>query len=206
MTARSITGMFVAAALAVAVPCTYAQEKPAEKPAKPAASAPAAPPAAPKPPAEMSQLKFFEGNWTCKGEMSPGPGAPMVKSTSSVKSATALGGFWQAGTVRGTMPGMPAFEGKFHMTYDPGAKQYVMVWVDNMGSRATSMAPGWEGDAIAFTGEGVMGGQKIMGRDTFTKKEGALVHKTEMELEGKWTNMGEETCKKAAAAPAAKKE
>jgi len=58
MTARSITGMFVAAALTVAVPCTYGQEKPAEKPA---AAAPAAQ-AAPKPPAEMAQLKFFEGN------------------------------------------------------------------------------------------------------------------------------------------------
>ena len=201
MTARSITGLFVAAALAAAVPCTYAQEKPAEKPAaKPAEKPAAAAPAAPKAPAEMSQLKFFEGNWTCKGEMAPGPGAPMVKSTSSVRSATTLGGFWQAGTVKGTMPGLPPFEGKFHMTYDPGAKQYVMIWVDNMGGRSTSTASGWEGDVIAFTGEGIMGGQKMMARDTFTKKAGALVHKAEMQVEGNWANMGEETCNKAAAA------
>jgi|SRR5688572_21241466 hypothetical protein len=90
----------------------------------PAAVSRASPPEMPKPATEMSQLKFFDGSWTCDGKMeaSPfGPGGPMK---SNVKSHTDLGGFWQSGVVKGTSPGMPPFEGMFHMTYDAANKQY----------------------------------------------------------------------------------
>lgn len=207
MTDRLITGILAAAVL-TAAPYASAQAATEKKEAKPAAK-PAAPAAqGPKAPAEMSQLKAFDGSWQCKGEMAPGPGQPPVKSTSSVKSHADLGGFWQVGTVKGAMPGMPPFEGRFHMTYDGGSKQFVMVWLDNMGGWAQQTAPGWDGDKIVFTGEGVMGGQKMTGRDTFAKKsDGTLVHTAEMQKDGNWTSMGEETCHKAAAkAPAAKKE
>ena len=80
---------------------------------------------------------------------------------SSVKSHVDLGGFWQSGTVKSSMGTMPPMEGMFHMTYDPGPKQYVMLWVDNMGAYSQETSPGW-GD-------------------------------------GKWTPMGSEICKKAAA-------
>jgi hypothetical protein len=165
---------------------------------KPAAGAPAMP----KPAAEMAQLKYFDGSWTCDGTMTPSPMGPGGKMTSTVKSHTDLGGFWQSGVVKSTGGGMPgAFEGMFHMTYDPAAKGYTMLWVDNMGAWAHSTSKGWEGDTIVFEGESVMGGQKMMGRDTFTKAAaGSMKHTWEMQMEGKWTPAGDETCKKAAAA------
>src|SRR5262245_49211182 len=91
----------VAAALAAALVCTPAvlfAQAAADKPA--AAPAAAAKPEMPKPAAEMAQLKFFDGTWSCKGKMeaSPmGPGGPM---TTSVTSHTDLGGFWQSGKVK----------------------------------------------------------------------------------------------------------
>ena len=182
MTARSITGALVAAAFAAVVPCA------------------AAPDAPPKPAAEMSNLKFFDGNWTCDGTALPTPMGPGGNVKTSVMSHTDLGGFWQSGTVKSTMAGTPPMEGMFHMTYDVGAKQYVMLWVDNMGAWAKSTAAGWEGDKIVFSGEVAMGGKMMMTRETFVKgADGSLKRDWEAQMDGKWTPMGNETCKKAAA-------
>jgi hypothetical protein len=190
MTARSITAALVAAAFAAMVPAAFAQaDKKAEKPMM----------APPKPAAEMSNLKFFDGSWTCSGEGAMEPGGPMMKMETSVMSHTDLGGFWQSGTVKGKpMGGMPAFEGMFHMTYDPATKGYLMMWVDNMGGRSEERSSGWSGDSIAFTGESAMGMEKMGSRDTFKKNaDGSMVHTGEMQAGGQWVKMMEETCRKS---------
>jgi hypothetical protein len=108
-----------------------------------------------------------------------------------------LGGFWQTGTIKGTSPKMPPFEGRFHATYDPGAKAFVMLWVDNMGGWARSTSSGWKGDTMVYEGESHMAGQTIPGRDTFTRSgTGEMKHVWEMQTGGKWLTIGEETCKK----------
>ena len=92
---------------------------------------------------------------------------------------------------------MPPFEGKFHTTYDAGAKGFVMLWVDNMGAWATSTSSGWQGDKMAFEGEQHMGGQTMKGRDTFVRSgTDTMKHIFEAQMDGKWMTMGEETCKK----------
>src|SRR5258708_9279043 len=111
----------------------------------------------PPPAAEMAQLKFFDGNWTCAGTMSASPFGPAGKMTSTVRTHSDLGGFWESGVVKGTSPGMPPFEGMFHMTWDPGAKHHVMFWVDNTGGWAQSTAPGGEGATIVFSRDSYMG-------------------------------------------------
>jgi uncharacterized protein DUF1579 len=192
MSARPIAGLMAALAL-VAAPAarSNAQEKKADKPA--------AAMAAPKPPAEISNLAFFAGQWTCAGEGAMEPGGPMMKMTSTVSSNADLGGFWQSGSVKGTTVGMPPFHGMFHMTYDPGAKDYVMLWVDNMGGWSQTRSPGWQGDKIVFTGNSSMGGKTIPTRDTFTKGAGgSLVHLGEMQTGGAYTKTLEETCRKGA--------
>jgi hypothetical protein len=168
-----------------------------------AISAGAATEAPPTPAAEMSNLEIFAGSWTCEGKVLPSPmgaGGPM---TTTVEGHTGLGGFWQSGTVKSTGAGMPAaMEGEFRMTYDPGAKQYVLLWVDNMGAFSHSTSPGWEGDKLVFTGEGSMSGTKMMVRDTFVKgADGSLRHDWEGQVEGKWTPMGSETCTRGGAKP-----
>jgi hypothetical protein len=96
------------------------------------------------------------------------------------------------------MPGMPTMEGTFHTTYDPVAKRYVMLWVDNMGGWAQIGSAGWEGDAMTYSGETFMSGQKMTTRDVFTKAaDGSFKHKAEMQMDGKWVTMGEETCRRA---------
>jgi hypothetical protein len=191
MSTRPVAAAFVAASFAALVPCTYAQSAADKK-------APAM--AHPKPAAEMANLKFFDGHWSCAGEGAMEPGGSMMKMDSTVQSTTGLGGFWQVGTVKGSpMGGMPPFEGMFHMTWDPAAKQYVMLWVDNMGAWSQARAAGWAGDKLVFTGEGQMGEQKMGMRDTFVRKaDGSLSHIGEMQVKGQWVKMMEETCRKSA--------
>src|SRR5262245_6164011 len=113
MTTRSLFAAAIVAALCAAP--ALAQEGP------------------PKPPAEMSQLAFFGGSWPCGGTIPATPLGPGGKSTGKVTSQTDLGGFWQSGQVKATMAGV-TMEGMFHMTYEPGSKQFVSFWVDNMGA------------------------------------------------------------------------
>jgi hypothetical protein len=185
MTTRSIAGLLVAAAFAAVVPCALVL---------------AAPDEAAKPAAEMSNLKWFDGNWTCDGTISPSPMGPGGKVTSSVKSHTDLGGFWQSGMVKSSMGGKPGMEGMFHMTYDPGPKQYVLLWVDNMGGYSKETSSGWDGDKIVFSGQSAMGGKQMGTRDTFMKVGKSMKHDWEGEMDGKWTPMGSETCNRVAAA------
>ena len=152
---------------------------------------------APKPAPEMSQIAFFEGSWTCEGKMFATPMGPAgeMKSTADIRKD--MNGFFQTGTIKGTMANMPPFEGRFHATYDPGMKRFVMLWVDNMGGWAQNTSAGWKGDVMVYEGDGHMGGQIVKGRDTFTKTgTNAMKHASEMQLNGKWTPAGEETCRK----------
>lgn len=184
-TTRPLAALLAAATLAVAVPCAFAED---------------APPKAAAPAAEMANLKVFDGSWTCEGKSMPTPMGPGGTITSTVESHADLGGFWQSGSVKATGGGMPGtMEGMFHMTYEPGAKQYVLLWVDNMGGFSQATSTGWEGDKLVFTGQGTMGGMTMQVRDTFTKStDGSLGHDWEAQVDGKWAPMGSETCKKAA--------
>lgn len=184
MTTRSITAILAAATLAAVVPCAAAPEGP------------------PKPPAEMSNLKAFDGSWACEGKSEASPFGPAGTNKGTVKSQADLGGFWQSGMVKSTGSSMPGatMEGMFRMTYDPGTKQYLLLWVDNMGAYSHETSPGWEGNKIVFTGDMAMGGTKTSVRDTFIKgADGSLKHDTEAQIDGKWTALGSETCKKGAA-------
>jgi hypothetical protein len=151
----------------------------------------------PQPAAEMAQLAYFEGSWSCTGQVNESPFGPAGKVTSTADIRKDLGGFWQSGTIKGTMANMPPFEGRFHATYDPGAKQFVMLWVDSMGGWSRSMAAGWKGDTIVYEGESHMGPQSMTTRDSFTRSgAGSMKHAWEAQIDGKWTPLGEETCTK----------
>lgn len=58
-------------------------------------------------------------------------------------------------------------------------------------------ASGWKGDTIVYEGESHMGPMSMKTRDTFTRSgAGAMKHVWDAEMNGKWTTLGEENCKK----------
>src|SRR5262245_23124934 len=82
----------------------------------------------PKPPAELSQLAYFEGTWSCQGKTFETPMGPATTTQSTVVARKDLGGHFQTGTIKGASPKMPRFEGRYSGTCDPDGKQFVMLW------------------------------------------------------------------------------
>jgi hypothetical protein len=208
MSARWIVPSVVSA-LVMTAPVVMAQaddrkpeRKMERKPAEPVKTEGAAP-AMPKPAPELAQLKWFAGTWRCQGDVPASPMGPARKSRSTVTIRPDLGGFWYTGVVReDKTPDHPnPMRGMFHETYDTGKKQFLLLWVDNYGGWATETSRGWDGDQRVYEGEGAMGGRKMPVRDTFVKKgEGQMSHRAEMKMDGGWTTLGDEVCKKAASA------
>jgi Protein of unknown function (DUF1579) len=151
----------------------------------------------PKPAPEMAQVSYFEGTWACEGKMFETPMGPAGTMKTTAEIRRDLNGFVQTGTIKGTSPNMPPFEGRFHATYDSGMKQYVMLWVDNMGGWAQTMSSGWKSDSMVFEGEAHMGGHSMKSRETFMKSGPASMKRTfEAQIDGKWVTASEETCQK----------
>jgi hypothetical protein len=156
-----------------------------------------------RPPKEMAELKFYAGSWTCHGGVPEGPLGPAHKSTTSVKFQSDLGGMWLSGRVEeaASKANPHPFKGVVHMNYDPAAKKFVMLWVDNTGGWAKQTSSGWELEKMVWLGDGSMGDKTIAARDTFTKKGAELQHLGEIRIDDKWVVVQDEVCKK----PAAKK-
>ena len=174
------------------------RRRPAAKPA--VAAAPAAPPPpAPKPAAELDQLKMFEATWRCEGKQPAGPMGPEQDYKSTFKGKKDVESFWisfEYSQKKSKAHAMPIIA-KGYLGYDPAAKKYVSLGVDNMGGSVTESSPGWEADKLTFTGDGQMGGQKISFRETYTKKgDKEMIWSGEMKMGKDWIPVGTDTCKK----------
>ncbi len=172
---------------------------PAAKPVVAAATAAPPPPPAPKPAAELEQLKMFEATWRCEGKQPAGPMGPEQDYKSTFKGKKDVDSFWiafeysQKKSKAHTMPIIT----KGYVGYDPAAKKYVTLGVDNMGGSVTESSSGWEADKLTFTGDGQMGGQKISFRETYTKKgDKEMVWSGEMKMGKDWIPVGTDTCKR----------
>jgi hypothetical protein len=200
---RSRSRALAAGVILAAAPFVFAQgEKkagPAEKKADKAPVKPATAPGAPTPAPELDQLKYSVGIWNCEGSVAASPLGPAHKTKSTVRIRLDLDGFWYSGTVRElkTAENPMPVQGVFHESFDPSSKQFVLVWVDNFGSWATSTAPAGSGGTMTFTGQSAFMGRRVPTRDVFTKKSDAeMTHTFEMTLDaGKLS--GDETCRKA---------
>jgi hypothetical protein len=79
--------------------------------------------------------------------------------------------------------------------YDPETKMLVVGGVDSTGGYATGASKGWVGDALTFEGPWHIGGMTANSRDTFTRKgANEIIHLGELESDGKWIKLGQETC------------
>jgi hypothetical protein len=163
-----------------------------------AAAQAGAPPAPPKPAAELSQLKAFEGAWTCTGSAPESPFGPAHKTQATVTAAPDLNGFWYVMRYeeKTTAENPMAVKAMMFWGYDSAQKTFVGSCLDSFGGICHQTSPGWQGDGMVWTGAANMGGQKVGARDTFSLKSGTLTHKGEIEMGGKWSLLDEETCKK----------
>jgi len=153
------------------------------------------------PPKEMTELKSYEGSWDCHGGAPDGPLGPAHKSATTVKIHSDLDGMWFSGRFEeaASKENPHAYRGMMHMNYDAAAKNFLQIWVDNLGGWAKQTSSGWDGDKMVWLGEGTLAGKTIGARDTFTKKGADLQHLGELQLDGKWVVVQDEVCKRTAA-------
>jgi hypothetical protein len=175
-----LTGAFALLAFTASVAAADAKApaKPAPAPAKDAKPAPAKeekipPPkdarmGPPKPGPEMDKIKGWVGNWKCKGTTSD-PGGQAIKTTSTIKVTKDLDGFWLSVVyTRAKNKELPMqFVGHAAIGWDSVAKSYAFIGVDNMGGWINLHAP----DALAWTGDVGMMGQKAPATYTFTSPD-----------------------------------
>ena len=147
----------------------------------------------------MRQLDPFIGTWQCKGIAHATPWGPEHPTTAEVSQKWIMDGKWLAfsyaekKTAQNAMP----FHVMGYFGYDPELKMYVLGSVDSTGGYATGASSGWVGDVMTFEGPWHIGGMTAKSRDTFTKKGmNELTHMGELESNGAWMKLGQETCTK----------
>lgn len=145
----------------------------------------------------LRQLDPLVGMWQCKGTAYQTPWFPEHPTVGEVSQKWILDGKWLAFTYaekKTTQNPMP-FTATGYFGYDPEVKMYVVGGVDSTGGYSTGASSGWAGDAMTFEGPWHIGGMTSKARDTFTRKSAnEVTHKGELEYEGKWMTLSEETC------------
>lgn len=153
---------------------------------------------APPPPApEMAQFKTFDGTFACTGESPATPFGPAHKTEATVKGGSDFGGYWFITRYDEKKAAGNPHPVSAQMTwgYDGAQKKFIGSCIDSFGTVCHETSAGWQGDTMVWEGEAMGGGQKMGSRDTFTRKgTTTIVHKGEMQSEGKWILLDEETC------------
>ena len=149
---------------------------------------------------KLKELEPFAHNYNCTGIAYANPMAPEHATKAAVTGEWTLGGNWvrfsymETKTPQNPMPfGVRGFWG-----YDAEIKKFVLGGVDSMGGYSSGTSDGWNGDSIVFEGPWHTGTNIMKARDTFTKNGTKLLHVGEMEIDGKWIKLGQETCTRAA--------
>jgi len=155
--------------------------------------------APPGPSPKLKELNYFVGNWQCKGTGFAFMGMPEHKTTAAVESTWTLNGYWltiyyhEDKTATNAHP----VAVRIYWGWDEQLKKFASGGVDNMGSYSLQYTPGWEGNKLVLSGETHGGGGTAKVRDVFTKVSPTkLEHMSEIEMNGKWIKLDEETCTK----------
>jgi hypothetical protein len=164
-----------------------------------AASSVLAADAPPGPNPKLKELKYFEGIWQCTGTGFAFMGTPEHKTSAKVTANWVLDNYWLSVRYEESKTAInvhPA-DVKIFWGWDEQVKKFSSGSVDNMGSYVIEYSPGWDGNKLTFDGDMHGGGATMKVRDLFTKVSATKVsHSSEVEMNGKWTKLDEETCNK----------
>jgi len=155
--------------------------------------------APPGPNPHLKELSYFAGNWQCTGTSFAFMGTPEHKTSATVEAAWVLNDYWLSLRYHESKTAINAhpFDVRVFWGWDEQTKKFSAGSVDNMGSYAIQSSSGWAGNKLTFDGDMHGGGMTMKTRDVFTKVSATKVqHSAEVEMNGKWTKLDEETCTK----------
>ena len=190
--------------------------KPADKPAAPAtpakdakgaAAAPAAPaaPAAaavvPPPPNEAlaKNLKGMEGKWKCDAKYPDTAFGKAHNAKAEFNMKSDLNGYFYTARYeekKAKDNPTPYVMAQF-IGFDPSKSELVRTDMDGIGAITHLTSKGWEGDKMMWSGETMGGPQKLVFKETMTKKsDKEIAIAMELGPEGSAAPLGEIVCKK----------
>jgi hypothetical protein len=147
---------------------------------------------------KLKELQTFVGTWQCTGVAFASPMGPEHATKASVTGAWILNGSWvevrytETKTAKNPHP----YAVRMLLSYDEQPKAFVSGAVDNMTGYSTSQSPGWMDDKMTFTGAQHGGGSTTNVHDIFTRVgKNEVRHESEMEMDGKWVKLDQESCK-----------
>ena len=147
--------------------------------------------------APVRQLDPLAGNWRCSGTAFASPMAPQHATSGEVSMQWDLDGHWLPFTYaeKKTADNPMPFMVRGYFGFDPQMNKLVLFGVENSGGYSVASSDGWNGDTLAFVGPWHMGKETMNGRDTFTRKgDRELRHSAEIEQDGKWVKLSDESC------------
>jgi hypothetical protein len=140
----------------------------------------------------MSQQDYFLGTWTCDVHSNAVGHIPAGDYQSTIVTKTDLGGHWHSIRNESTRATVAGWAG-----WDRNAKHFIRVAFDSFGGMETKVSDGWTGDDWVYTGTSSVAGKESPLRHTMTKKgDKEFVGKYEIQVDGKWTVIRTEDCKK----------
>ena len=124
----------------------------------------------PRPPEEMQQMKDMVGVWKCEGKTTVGGREMADKSTATFMWD--LDKFFISARMDSpkSKDNPTGYKGRTMFGYDTGAKQFVSMSVDNMGSMSMMTSKGWSGDSMEWAGKSKMMGKDMDAREKVTRK------------------------------------
>jgi hypothetical protein len=155
--------------------------------------------APPGPNPKLKEVQYFAGSWSCKGTSFAFMGTPEHKTTGSVEVSWTLDNYWLSLHYREMKTAINAhpIDVRIFWGWDDQLKKFASGAVDNLGSYFIQNSPGWDGNKLTWDGDIHAGGTTMKVRDVFTKVSSTKVeHMSEVETDGKWTKLDEETCTK----------
>jgi hypothetical protein len=148
---------------------------------------------------KLKELQTFIGTWQCIGTAFASPMAPEHPTKATVHGSWILDGSWAevAYTEEKTAKNPHPYAVRMLLSYDTQPKAFVSGAVDNMSGYSVEQAPGWVSDKMTFDGLMHSGGTTMKSRDIFTRVgKNEVRHESEMEMNGKWVKLDQESCKR----------
>jgi len=149
----------------------------------------------PKPSPGHARLELLAGDWEGEETMHPSQWDPAGgKAVGRNRGRISLGGFALINEYEQERDGEITFTGHGVTTYDPKKDEYVMHWLDCMGSPPEVFTGNWDGDVLTLSHGGRMHARAIYDMST----PGEMKSSMDMSQDGEnWNRLFDAVYRKA---------
>lgn len=158
-------------------------------------------PQTPKPAVELTQLRYFEGQWKCDSKITAHDGEPERTVKAKLVAKMDLERYWltvQSAEVKEKNQRTAPHTTSAFWGYDKEGQQFTRMGVGSHGEAATATSTGWSGDEFVWSGTVTNAdGQRVPFRHTITRVDPLKYsEKIEINVGGQWLDVSHGTCQK----------